>query len=211
MIFSQQYKILSKRSNWIAILTTVVAFALIIWAAGLFYFMRLIPLTVVNNESLADSIIVLTGGSNRLKKGLQLLTQNKGKKLFISGVYRGNDVRKLLQVQKHNPKEVLCCINLGYEATSTHGNAVESKNWIEKNKFKSIRLVTANYHMPRSLFLFQQIMPEIHIIPHPVFPQQFNQSKWWSWPRTATLVISEYSKYIVAQVSNMIMSKNEKL
>ena len=60
-----------------------------------------------------------------------------------------------------------------YAATSTMGNAIETADWIKKSGFNSIILVTANYHMPRSLMLFRHIMPEIRIIPHPVFPIQF--------------------------------------
>ena len=74
----------------------------------------MIPERITNKNPNSDAIVVLTGGSDRLKKGLQLLTKKKAKKLFISGVYRGNDVRRLLQVQQHNPTEVLCCISLGY-------------------------------------------------------------------------------------------------
>jgi uncharacterized SAM-binding protein YcdF (DUF218 family) len=113
-------------------------------------------------------------------------------------VYRGNDVRRLLKVQKFNPREVVCCINLGYTATSTAGNALESAVWIKKNNFKSIILVTANYHMPRSLMLFKKIMPTIKLIAHPVFPARFEPKKWWARPRTASLIISEYIKYSIA-------------
>lgn len=170
------------------------------WTSGLLSYVKMIPDSVDDQETLSDAIVVLTGGSERLKQGLKLLIKKKAKKLFISGVYRGNDVRHLLQVQKHNPTEVLCCINLGYEATSTAGNAIESKNWINENRFKSIRLVTANYHMPRSLMLFHRIMPKIKIIPHPVFPAQFKRAKWWAWPGTAALIASEYSKYKIATI-----------
>jgi uncharacterized SAM-binding protein YcdF (DUF218 family) len=167
---------------------------------GLLRFIDLIPERSENNNPNSDAIIVLTGGSNRLKEGLQLLTAKNAKKLFISGVYRGNDVRRLLKVQKYNPTEVVCCINLGYTATSTTGNAIESAVWIRENNFKSIILVTSNYHMPRSLMLFKQIMPTIKINAHPVFPEKFEPKKWWAQPRTASLIVSEYIKYTIASV-----------
>lgn len=167
---------------------------------GLIRFIERIPDKIDIKNPNSDAIVVLTGGSNRLKKGLQLLTDTKATKLFISGVYRGNDVRRLLQVQKYNPSGVVCCINLGYSATSTAGNALESAVWIRKNNFKTITLVTANYHMPRSLFLFHQNLPTIKIIPHPVFPAKFESTKWWARPRTASLIISEYSKYTIASI-----------
>lgn len=173
-----------------------------IWTVGLFSFVNMIPdeTPEIKREATqpTDAIIVLTGGSDRLKMGLTLLTQKKAKKLFVSGVYRGNDVRRLLEVQQHKPTELLCCINLGYAATSTAGNATESASWIKGQNYKSIRLVTANYHMPRSLLEFHHALPEIKIIPHPVFPAQFKRTEWWAWPGTAALIISEYTKYGVA-------------
>ena len=176
----------------------IIIIGLGLWIYGLFVFIEMIPVKITNDNQNTDAIVVLTGGSNRLKKGLQLLTTKKAKKLFISGVYRGNDVRRLLKVQQHNPTEILCCIKLGYAATSTIGNAIETAKWIKENKFKSIQLVTANYHMPRSLMLFKNAMPRIKIIPHPVFPSQFKRSEWWVQPRTRSLIISEYLKYSLA-------------
>ncbi len=185
-----------------SVLLILLIAAIAIWTFGLFAFVNLIPDETPEVEikilQPTDAIVVLTGGTNRLKEGLTLLTQKKAKKLFVSGVYRGNDVRRLLKVQQLNPSELLCCINLGYAATSTAGNATESASWIKQQNYKSIRLVTANYHMPRSLLEFHYALPKIEIIPHPVFPEQFKRAKWWAWPGTAALIISEYSKYSVA-------------
>ena len=167
---------------------------------GLLNFIQIIPKKLTNNDPVSDAIVVLTGGSDRLKKGLQLLSNKKAKKLLVSGVYRGNDVKRLLQVQQYNPSEVLCCISLGYAATSTVGNAVETAEWINKNGFASITLVTASYHMPRSLMLFKHIMPAVKIIAHPVFPPQFKLEQWWSESRSASLIFSEYLKYTIASI-----------
>jgi len=183
---------------------TIIFFLLMSLCYGLFDFLGKIPskqYTVSTNQS--DGIIVLTGGNNRLKQGIKLLINKKAKKLFVSGVYRGNDVRRLLAIQKQNPEEVLCCINIGYNATSTHGNAKETAEWVKNLKYKSIRLVTANYHMPRSLVLFRSAMPDIRIIPHPVYPPKFKYNKWWLSGRTVNLVISEYFKYIIANFTSV--------
>ena len=69
---------------------------------------------------------------------------------------------------------------------------------MNRNGFKSIRLVTANYHMPRSLIEFRRAMPSILIVPHPVYPPQFKRSRWWLWPGTAALLASEFNKYMIA-------------
>jgi uncharacterized SAM-binding protein YcdF (DUF218 family) len=172
----------------------------ILWFFGLLNFIQIIPTKLTNEDPVSDAIVVLTGGSDRLKQGLQLLSKKKASKLLVSGVYRGNDVKRLLQVQQYNPSEVLCCISLGYAATSTEGNAIETADWIKRNSFNSITLVTASYHMPRSLMLFKHNMPEVKIIAHPVFPPQFKLEQWWTKSRTASLIISEYLKYTVVSI-----------
>ena len=89
-------------------------------------------------------------------------------------------------------------MTLGYEADDTHGNAMESARWIGEQGFRSLRLVTATYHMPRGLLEFRRAMPEIEIVPHPVFSPRFKQEDWWRWPGSASLLATEYSKYLLA-------------
>jgi uncharacterized SAM-binding protein YcdF (DUF218 family) len=130
--------------------------------------------------------------------GLRLLEKEFAKHLFVSGVARGVDVATLLRVARRAPKELECCISVGYRADDTAGNAEETAGWVNERGFKSIRLVTASYHMPRSLFEFRHAMPAIRIIPHPVYPPRFKLSQWWLWPGTATLLASEFNKYLIA-------------
>ena len=95
-------------------------------------------------------------------------------------------------------KELECCISVGYWADDTAGNAAETAGWVNERGFQSIRLVTASYHMPRSLIEFRHAMPAIRIIPHPVYPPRFKRSRWWLWPGTAALLASEFNKYMIA-------------
>ena len=163
-------------------------------------FLRQIPTSNIANDTLTDAIVVLTGGSYRLEEGLNLLAQRRAKKLFISGVYRGVEVSRLLTLFQGNPKELICCVKLGYTAASTQGNAAETKAWLKNEGYKSLRLVTASYHMPRSIKEFQYQMPNVTVIPHPVFPKQFKRDDWWRWPGTANLILTEYFKYIISSL-----------
>ena len=36
------------------------------------------------------------------------------------------------------------------------------------------------------------------IVPHPVFTDAFKRDDWWLWPGSSSLLISEYTKYLVA-------------
>lgn len=175
------------------------AFA-ILWLGGLVWFASVIPGDVVDSESETDAIVVLTGGSLRVQSGLALLAAGKAKKLFVSGVYHGTDVTALLRVSRQSPDSVACCVVLGYAADNTLGNALETAAWMRQENFHSMRLVTANYHMPRSLLEFARAMPDVRIIPHPVFPELLKQGRWWSSSGTASLIVAEYQKYLVALI-----------
>jgi uncharacterized SAM-binding protein YcdF (DUF218 family) len=172
--------------------------ASLLWVTGLLWFGATLPTTVSEPERRTDAIVVLTGGSGRLGQGLELLAAHRAEKLFVSGVYRGVEVEELLVISQQSPEELQCCIALGYEADNTRGNAIESAAWIAEQGYRSLRLVTATYHMPRSLLEFRRAMPEIEIVPHPVFPPSFKQSRWFLWPGSAALVASEYAKYLLA-------------
>lgn len=180
-------------------LFAVVVVAVVVWVFGLFQFAAWIPSGVVDRTSRTDAIVVLTGGSRRLSKGLDLLSQGLSDNLFVSGVYQGIDVRKLLKIVKRKPEDLEQRINIGV-AVNTTGNASETRIWMAERKFRSLRLVTAAYHMPRSLLEFRYAMPSLTIIAHPVFPENVKRDRWWAWPGTATLVISEYNKFLFAWV-----------
>ncbi len=174
-----------------------------VWLGGLIWFAQTIPhdpSTVEASESLrfTDAIVVLTGGSERLHAGLDLLVAKRALKLFVSGVYHSVDVRELLRLAHQKPAEAECCIVLGYAADNTIGNAAETAAWMRAEHYNSLRLVTANYHMRRSLLEFHMAIPEVEVIPHPVVPPNVKVNDWWLWRRTTGLIVTEYNKYLLA-------------
>ena len=179
-------------------LTAIAGTCAIAWLAGLLWFATELPSSVAEPERITDAIVVLTGGSGRVHRGLQLLAEKRANKLFISGVYHGVDVQELLRISQRSPGDLDCCIALGYEADSTRGNAHETASWMREQGLRSLRLVTAAYHMPRSLLEFHRVLPGVEIVPHPVFPEHVKQHDWWRWPGSASLIVTEYSKYLVA-------------
>ncbi len=168
------------------------------WIGGFIWFAQNIPMTTPDSPAPTDAIVVLTGGSGRLHEGLDLLASGKGKKLFVSGVYRGVDVAALLRVSQQEPGNLECCINLGYQAGNTHGNADETARWMTEQGYKSLRLVTANYHMRRSLLEFRRTMPWADIYPHPIRPNTVAIQEWWRSAGATRLLLSEYAKYLIA-------------
>jgi uncharacterized SAM-binding protein YcdF (DUF218 family) len=181
----------------------------VLWLGGLLWFAHSIPDEVSDPGRETDAIVVLTGGSLRVESGLQLLASGMAKKLFVSGVGAGVDVGELLRVAGQSPDRIACCIVLGHAADNTYGNAVETAAWMKREGFHSLRLVTASYHMPRSLLEFARAMPEIEIIVHPVFPESVKQERWWAWPGTASLIVGEYSKYLLAVARPFLFTESD--
>lgn len=196
-----------RRRGWRRLLprlVTIVVIGFLAWLGGLVYFAALIPGSVDDAEAVTDAIVVLTGGSDRLREGLRLLADEKARLLLISGVHREASLADLLKTGEAppnlSPQSIECCITLGHEAGNTAGNAAEASAWAAAHDVRSLRLVTADYHMPRSMLEFSHAMPDVVLRPHPVFPKDVKRDEWWLWPGTTSLVVSEYHKYAATLV-----------
>jgi uncharacterized SAM-binding protein YcdF (DUF218 family) len=183
----------------------------VLWAGGLVWFARAIPGEVADSDSETDVVVVLTGGSLRVQSGLALLAAGKAKKLFVSGVYHSTDVAALLRVSRQSPEHIACCIVLGHDADNTFGNALETAQWMRQEGFRSLRLVTASYHMPRSLLEFSRAMPDVRILAYPVFPERVSKERWWVSPGAASLVLGEYHKYLLALLRPLVQHEPRSL
>lgn len=166
------------------------------WLTGLAIFVRDVSsFAAPKPPQKLDAIVVLTGGTNRLDTGFNLLEEGYGKKLFISGVYRGVDVKQLMKRWKDEPQSSLdCCVILGFEAASTEGNAVETVEWLRKEGYHTLYLVTANYHLRRALLEFGRIAPDLAITPYPVLPDKLDN----------TVILREYTKYLASFVRSLL-------
>jgi uncharacterized SAM-binding protein YcdF (DUF218 family) len=193
-----------KKRRGIFLLTLLTFMLAASWLTGLVLFVA----TVTNLREPAidaglpptEAIVVLTGGSERLDAGLALLSAGKGKKLLVSGVHPGLQPDHVLAGHPVPADLKACCIALGHAADSTIGNAGETRQWMRDENLKTMRLVTAHYHMPRSLLVFQDSMPDMTIIPHAVAPESVHLSDWWRRPGTASLLVTEYDKYLSAML-----------
>ena len=172
--------------------------AALIWLGGFIWFTVGLPNDVKDPKSFTDGVVVLTGGSDRLASGLDILAAGKAKKLFVSGVHQLTSITQLQRLLKREPKIFECCVILGRAAENTAGNAIETSLWAAQEGYKSLRVVTAAYHMPRSLLEFRRAMPSVLLIEHPVFPSHVKLSQWWRWPGTTSLIITEFSKYLLS-------------
>lgn len=122
----------------------------LVWALGFALFVVALPQPAPDGDS--DAIVVPTGGPGRIERGLVLLQAGRAKRMLISGVNR--DVRAHeLALAQNVPKELFdCCVDLGREAVDTRSNALETARWIEARRYRTIRLVTTDWHMRRARF-----------------------------------------------------------
>lgn len=148
----------------------------------------------------ADGIVALTGSAHRILEAGRLLADGHGQRLFVTGVNRiasRDDIRRLTGLSR---ARFSCCVDIDYRARNTIENASETRRWIEKNGFASIIVVTAGYHMPRSLTELRSALPDVEIHAHPVAFARANAAPWWSDADQLRLLMAEYAKLISAFV-----------
>ncbi len=151
----------------------------------------------------ADGIVALTGGDERLDTAVALLEKGVGKRLLITGVAPTTSKDDLAKLSDGGPR-FRCCADLGYAAEDTHGNAAEAAQWVRDNHFDSIALVTSRYHMPRALREFSVVLPDVSLIAYPVDQSGVDIGSWWRHPRTAQLLHREYFKYLASLVTTRL-------
>jgi uncharacterized SAM-binding protein YcdF (DUF218 family) len=171
------------------------AFAL---AFGFVLFATSIMRDKTEDTQKADGIVVLTGGDTRIQAGAKLLAEGRGKRLLISGVNRKVGREEIRHISGLNNDLYTCCVDLGYEALDTVGNADETRTWARTNGYHRLIVVTSTYHMPRSLAELALAMQDIEFIAHTVTPRSFPETGWWLHVRTTRLLLSEYLKYLPA-------------
>ncbi len=148
------------------------------------------------NLAKADGIVVLTGARERIRQGIALLEMGKGRRLLISGVNRRTSRRALRRLVPDHERLFDCCIDIGYDARDTVGNAEETRTWAEAMRFRTLIVVTSSYHMPRGLAELRRALPEARLIAYPVVNKRVHVESWWSSPGTARLLAKEYVKFL---------------
>jgi uncharacterized SAM-binding protein YcdF (DUF218 family) len=148
----------------------------------------------------ADGIVVLTGGSSRVSDAMELLAAGYGKRLLISGVHPTNDVHDISRTLPDNHKLLNCCVDLDRSAINTRSNAAETRRWAHERGFRSLIVVTSSYHMPRAIVELSHAMPDVTLIPFAVVGDKWRDEPWWTSGATLRLLLSEYAKYVAAEV-----------
>ncbi|SFB24145.1 Uncharacterized SAM-binding protein YcdF, DUF218 family [Rhizobium sp. NFR07] len=148
----------------------------------------------------ADAIVVLTGGYLRIEQALGLLRDGAGKRLLISGAHPTTTPNQIRKATQASADLFACCVDIGYDAIDTIGNANEIARWIHEHNYKSILVVTNNYHMLRSLHELRRADPGTEFIPYPVINADLTRRAWFLEPDTLRTMLSEYGKVVLASL-----------
>jgi uncharacterized SAM-binding protein YcdF (DUF218 family) len=152
-----------------------------------------VQLPEAGDDRRTDAIVVLTGGAKRLERGLDLLERGRAERMLVSGVDRAVRPSELAARYRTDQRLFDCCIDLGREAVDTRSNAEETANWLQRNKFKSVRLVTTDWHMPRARLELSRKSDGLTVLSDAI----------QSSPSFRTLFL-EYNKYILRQAAMLV-------
>jgi uncharacterized SAM-binding protein YcdF (DUF218 family) len=183
-----------------AVIVTRLAITLVAVVAGFAGFISQLRGSEAKPPRTADGIVVLTGGSSRVSDAMELLADGYGKRLLISGVHPTNAASDISRSLSDNQSLLNCCVDLDRSAVNTRSNAAETRRWARERGFKSLIVVTSNYHMPRAIVELSHAMPDIILIPFAVVGDKWREEPWWTNGATTRLLLSEYVKYVAAEV-----------
>ncbi|RAK58111.1 YdcF family protein [Phenylobacterium deserti] len=173
----------------------------LIWLAGLFaYAHRVQQSTPAPQPRFSQGIATLTGANSneRIAAAVGLLENGLGQRVLVSGVNREASREDIRTVSRAVRRLYDCCVDLGFTAADTVGNARETAEWAQAMRYNTLTIVTTDYHMPRAMLELRAVLPEpqyqlqSYAVPTPALKNR----RWWRSPRAARLMVVEYSKYL---------------
>lgn len=180
-------------------LSAALATAGCVFVLGFVAFVASLDRQESRNVPRAQGVVALTGGVDRISDAADLVSDGRADRLLISGVNPGTSGE---QIARRNPRLrplFRCCIELGYDALNTIGNAQETKRWArEHHVTDSLIVVTSNYHMPRALLEIGHALPGVKLVPYSVVSDRARDL--WSDPQMTRVLALEYVKYLAALV-----------
>lgn len=168
-----------------------IAAMLLVWSIGFVLFAVTLPGPAPANAR-TDAIVVLTGGAGRVTRGAEILASGGARRMLVSGADRRVRLADVARVYRLDPA-LLSRIDLGHAAVDTRSNAGETAKWIATHRYRSFRLVTTDWHMPRARFELARLLRGVAVLPDAVRSE----------PGLLTL-LTEYNKYLLRRGAAVI-------
>ena len=170
----------------------IAAFLVAVWLLGFVWFAAALPQPAPASER-TDAIVVPTGGPGRIERGIALLRQGAAERLLVSGVFEDVKPAEFVAEYGLSPREMDCCVVLGFAALDTRGNARETAEWIRTGEYRSLRLVTSDWHMRRSRNELRQVLPpDVRVVADAVPTEP-----------SLRMLFLEYHKWLASRLANL--------
>jgi len=183
----------------------------IIWLCGLAAFAhRVRESTPAPLPQRADGVVALTGANStgRIAAAVGLLEDGLARRVLVSGVNREVSREDIRTVSRAARRLYDCCVDLGFTAADTVGNARETADWARAMRYRSLIVVTTDYHMPRAMLELGAVLhePEMRLQAYPAPTPALKARGWWRNGRTARLLVTEYCKYLAILAREAVLS-----
>ena len=183
-----------------------------LWIVGLMAFAaRIEQSTPAAEPAEADGVVALTGASDaRITAAMKLLETGKAQRMLISGVNPEASRADIRGVAKATRRLYDCCVDLGFQAADTVGNARETAKWARAHNYQSLIVVTSDFHMPRAMLELRAALPGVRMTAYPVKSRELDAAHWWRSRDGARRMIVEYCKYLAILSRQAVLSLGPK-
>ncbi|HEX6742178.1 MAG TPA: YdcF family protein [Sphingomicrobium sp.] len=134
------------------------ALVALVYALGFILFALTLGRPAAADAEPTEAAVVLTGGSNRIEHALDVLQERKARRLLVSGADPSVTKADIAKRVGGSRKLLKCCVDLGSESVDTRSNAEEAGRWLARHGFKSVRLITSDWHMRRARYEFRKVL-----------------------------------------------------
>ena len=163
----------------------------LVYALGFILFAVTLGKPAPADATPTEAAVVLTGGSNRIEHAIAVLKQGQAKRLLVSGADPSVTKADIARRVGGSRALLKCCVDLGSESVDTRSNAEEAGRWLAAHHFKSVRLITSDWHMRRARYEFRKVLGSKYRIVDDAVRSE---------PSFLTL-FGEYNKYVLRRLA----------
>ena len=164
---------------------------LLVYALGFVLFAFTLGKPASATAKPTDAAVVLTGGPGRIDHAIDVLKAHQAQRLLVAGVDPAVTKPDLARRIPGSRPWLACCVDLGSESVDTRSNAEEAGRWLAKHDYKSLRLITSDWHMRRARFEFEKVLGSKYRVTTDAVRTE---------PSLVTL-FGEYNKYLLRRLA----------